>query len=182
MYVRERALVERRELGDAEPGGRAARPAVRLANLFNRHAMSLEGAVPRFASGKRVSEDGADPGLELRRKFIQRLVLAIELEAVILEPAPQRERRMLAARVVHDVAGTACRVPMEQLDRDLRALDGGAWNAEPIGEIPKLSGNRAPAPADTRFGDSSFLAIGRLFIDDEIERHVLGEQIGEAAS
>ena len=56
------------------------------------------------------------------------------------------------------------------------ALDRGPGNAELVGEVANLPPDRAPAATDARLRDAGLFASGGLLVDDEIERHIFGEQ------
>ena len=61
----------------------------------------------------------------------------------------------------------------------MRALDARAGIAELVREIAQLARDRTPASAHAGLADARLLAPRGLFVDHEIERHVLRKQVGK---
>src|SRR5437867_7535622 len=60
---------------------------------------------------------------------------------------------------------------------DLRALNAGARHAESVSEIAERPCDGPPAAADRAAADARLPTVCRLLIDDEIERHDLGQKV-----
>ena len=109
---------------------------------------------------------------ELRREFVDRLALALELEAVV-------RRRAAAARAARACCPRCTPAPpsvdvangRSDVVRNLRALDRRARIAELVGEVAQRPGDRPPAAAHARLRDARFVARRRLLVDHEVERH-----------
>src|SRR3954470_17723496 len=112
--------------------------------------MPLERGMARLATRERIGEQGSDAILDLGRKVVQRLILAIELEAVVLQGSSERERPVLPARIVDHFARPAGCITLHELGRDLRTLDRRARNTESVSEVAKLPGDRSPAATHAR--------------------------------
>src|SRR4030095_8314360 len=117
-------LVKRRQFVDAKSRGCTAGASVHFTKLIDLRAMSFERRVARFPASERVSEHGSCPTLQLGRKLINRFVLALELEAVILQRTAHRQRGLLSPRIVNDLARPARCITLNERHGDLCTLDG----------------------------------------------------------
>src|SRR6266542_1423918 len=115
------------------------------------------------------------------REDLDRLILALQLESEVVELPADHERRVLAPRVIDDLITAPDGVLADELHRDLRPFDRGTRNPVAISKVTEITGARPPAPAYTRLRDARPGSVGSLFVDDEIERHELREQLGESA-
>src|SRR3954447_22152827 len=86
---------------------------------------------------------------------------------------------MFAPWIVNHLHLSARRITAYELHRNLGSLDGCARNSRTIGEVAQTAGYRPPAAANARLRHARLSAIRGLLIDDEVERHVLREQLGE---
>src|ERR1700694_3066758 len=137
--------------------------------------------MPRFTPGQRFGQQVSRFAGELWRKFFDCLDLALQLEAEVVERALERERTMFSPWVVNQLYLSARSVAANQLHRNLCSFNRRARDSRAVGEVSKISRDCPPASAYARFRDPRFCSIGCLLVDDEVERHVLREQLGELA-
>src|SRR5260370_39386860 len=94
-------------------------------------------------------------------------------------------RRQALARTLtleDDRGGAASGIAPDRPLGDLGALDAGTRHAEAISEIAQRTRDRAPAAAHRPTRHPCLLPVGRLLVDDEIEGHDLGDQVGERSA
>jgi hypothetical protein len=130
----------------------------------------------RLEARERFRNDMTRPIGELRWEVMQWFDLARQLVAEILELPLDHQWRLPAFRIVYQHRLAPRRVALDQIHRDLRPLDRRARDAEAVREVAKLAGDRTPASGDARLRDARLLAARRLLVDDDVERHHLGEQ------
>ena len=107
------------------------------------------------------------------------LANVLQLKAEIVQP-PGHHEMLIAARSCHlDARGASDRVTPHEIVRNGGSLDGGAGDSVAIREIAQASRNRAPAPRHRPSAYSRLLAVSRVFVDYQIERHDPGDQIDE---
>ena len=106
--------------------------------------------MPGFTARQRFRQDVPRLLHQLHRKLFERLELAVQLEAEIIQRSLQHERAMLSARIVSQLGLATCRIPSDQVHRDLRPFDRGPWYSGTIGEVTQVACNGAPASGHTR--------------------------------
>ncbi len=180
-HLGELTLVEGSQVGKPKLRRLAARPSINLANLLDRDAIPIHSRMSRLTLGQRLGQNVSCLFREIRRKRIEGFALAFELEPEIGDGSAHGQRRLLALRVVREGGVASLRVLPNQVGRHLRAFDRGAWVAELVREVAKLSGNRPPTTADARFRYACLIAARRLFVNHEREWHVPGEQLLKAS-
>ena len=103
-HAGELPLVQRDDVREAQPRRRAARAAIRLAYGIDPFLIPARSRMPRFAARQRLGQHVPRAVRVLGRELVDRFDLALELEAVILDAAPNHQRRATAVRVVHHLA------------------------------------------------------------------------------
>ncbi|OYV62503.1 MAG: hypothetical protein B7Z72_15155, partial [Gemmatimonadetes bacterium 21-71-4] len=137
-------------------------------------------AVVRDTGHERLDERRPRASRQLLGDPVQRLGVPLQLEVVVGAAPHRRERQPMVARVVRHVGGADPRVASHQIVGELCALDGGAGDAEAVGEVPDRARDPAPRTAHRSAGDAHRLAVRRFLVNHEVEGHDAGEEILEA--
>src|SRR6185312_1450718 len=119
-------------------------------------------------------------GPRVAGKAVNRLPLASQLETVILHDAREHERTPLPLRIVLQHGRAVCRVAPDQIEWNLRALDGRARHAEAVREIAQLARNRTPTAAHAGPRHARLVTARRALLDHEVERHDARKHIRKA--
>ena len=69
--------------------------------------------------------------------------------------------------------------PSHQVERERGSFDGGPGNPEAVGEIPHRPDNGAPLSSHRPARNPGRFPVGGVLVDYQIERHDLGQQLGE---
>src|SRR4051812_48790868 len=108
----------------------------------------------RLTARQRFGERASRLLRDVRRKFINRFDLALELEAVVLDAPSQNQRRPAAVGIVDELPLRNRRVLPKQFVRNLSAFNRCARISELVREVTQLAGDRAPTSADARLRDA----------------------------
>ena len=173
-------FIPRRELRLPEARCDTAKATPHFTDLLDDRLIAPHARMPQLIACPRLGEQMPRRLRMLCRKFVQPFALSRELEAEVREPTTQQYGRMLAVGIEGQLGQMTLRVLLDQFDRELRAFDTRPRYPEAIGEVAQRSRHRAPAAADTRLRHPRFLAVRRLLLDHQIERHEARQQITEA--
>ena len=137
----------------------------------------MDGLAVEQRVGQRIERGAA---MLRREAAFQHLHVAVELEAEVLARAGDGDPLMLARAADRELRGAPGGVLGDQVVRQGRPLDRRARHTEAVGEEAQSPRYRAPAPRHRRLRHPRLLAVGGALVDDQVERHDAGEQVGEA--
>src|SRR4029450_11559019 len=103
----------------------------------------------------------------------------LQLEAEVIEAAGHHEMLVAARPGQLDPRGATDRITPHEIVGNGGSLDSGAGDSVAIREVTQTSSDRAPAPRHRPSAYSRLLAVGRVFVDHQVERHDPGDQIDE---
>ena len=136
--------------------------------------------VRRRAPEQRFHQGGPDGGREvLWKRARHRLHLALQHEPEVGHGADHEQPAAAAPRLEHDLGGPAVRVPPDRPLGELGPLDARPRHAEAVGEVAQRARHRPPAAAHRVAADPCLTTVRRLLVDHQVERHHLGDQVGE---
>ena len=154
-------------------------PAPHLARLGNHRPVPLHCRVPHALRRKRLRQNVARERGIFRREIVECLGLALQFKAAVGNAPSAHQLSLLSMRIVRDDRITERRELPDQRRCQLRSFNRGAWNPHPVSKESQRACHRAPAAADARLADARRFTPRCRFVDHQIERHHLRQQICE---
>ena len=141
--------------------------------LIGMNGLAVDQCLGQHVSGGRL-ELGWDSTLD-------RLDFGFEIEPEVAAPALNYSRWCLRGPPSTTFGGPRDRIAPYQIVRQRSALNPRPRGTEAVRKEAQGARHRAPAAGHRRLGYSRLMAIDRAFVDDKVERHDPGEQVGPAA-
>src|SRR5205823_6781198 len=99
----------------------------------------------------------------------ERLDIALEHEAEVLDRPDHHEPFAPPLPLEYDRGRTAARVPADRALGERGALDAGARHTEAVGEVPQGASHRPPAAAHRAAAHARLAPVRRFLVDHQVE-------------